>query len=117
MVATASALLVSDSAVSTTAQSARAGALRSGRAPPGAGHGVCGPRLVHWPPRGRALVSTWKELLAARDQGLARAVGVSNYRTAQLDELIAATGAAPRSTRSRNEELGRIDGLSTTRGR
>jgi diketogulonate reductase-like aldo/keto reductase len=51
--------------------------------------------LVHWPPRGRALVSTWQELLAARDQGLARAVGVSNYRTAHLDELIAATGAAP----------------------
>ena len=25
--------------------------------------------LVHWPPRGRALVSTWKELLAVRDQG------------------------------------------------
>jgi 2,5-diketo-D-gluconate reductase A len=51
--------------------------------------------LVHWPPRGRALVSTWKELLVARDQGLARAVGVSTYRTAQLDGLIAATGAAP----------------------
>jgi 2,5-diketo-D-gluconate reductase A len=51
--------------------------------------------LVHWPPRGRALISTWKELLAVRDQGLARAVGVSNYSTAQLDELIAATGAAP----------------------
>jgi 2,5-diketo-D-gluconate reductase A len=51
--------------------------------------------LVHWPPRGRALVSTWEELLAARDRGLARAVGVSNYRTAQLDELIATTGAAP----------------------
>jgi 2,5-diketo-D-gluconate reductase A len=51
--------------------------------------------LVHWPPRGRALVPTWKELLAVRDQGLARAVGVSNYSTAQLDELIAATGQAP----------------------
>jgi len=34
---------------------------------------------------GRALVSTRKELLAIRDQGLARAVGVSNYRPAQLD--------------------------------
>jgi 2,5-diketo-D-gluconate reductase A len=44
--------------------------------------------LVHWPPRGRALVSSWKELLAVRDQELARAVGVSNYRTAHLDELI-----------------------------
>jgi 2,5-diketo-D-gluconate reductase A len=51
--------------------------------------------LVHWPPRGRALIPTWKELLAVRDQGLARAVGVSNYSMAQLDELIAATGQAP----------------------
>jgi diketogulonate reductase-like aldo/keto reductase len=51
--------------------------------------------LVHWPPPRRALVSTWKELLAVRDQGLARAVGVSNYSPAQLDELIAATGEAP----------------------
>jgi 2,5-diketo-D-gluconate reductase A len=51
--------------------------------------------LVHWPPRGGALVSTWRELLAVRDRGLARAVGVSNYSIAQLDELIAATGAAP----------------------
>jgi 2,5-diketo-D-gluconate reductase A len=51
--------------------------------------------LVHWPPRGRALIPTWKELLAVRDQGPARAVGVSNYSTAQLDELIAATGQAP----------------------
>jgi 2,5-diketo-D-gluconate reductase A len=51
--------------------------------------------LVHWPPPGRALVQTWKELLAVRDEGLARAVGVSNHSTAQLDELIAATGQAP----------------------
>ena len=51
--------------------------------------------LVHWPPPRRTLVSTWKELLAVRDQGLARAVGVSNYSPAQLDELIAATGEAP----------------------
>jgi 2,5-diketo-D-gluconate reductase A len=51
--------------------------------------------LVHWPPRARALVSTWEELLAVRDAGLARAVGVSNYSTGQLDQLIAATGQAP----------------------
>jgi 2,5-diketo-D-gluconate reductase A len=51
--------------------------------------------LVHWPPRGRALISTWKELLAARDQGLARAVGVSNYSPAELDQLTAATGQMP----------------------
>jgi 2,5-diketo-D-gluconate reductase A len=51
--------------------------------------------LIHWPPNGRARPETWRELLAARDEGLARAVGVSNYSTAQLDELIEATGEAP----------------------
>jgi 2,5-diketo-D-gluconate reductase A len=51
--------------------------------------------LVHWPPRGRASVSVWQELLALRDQGLARAVGVSNYSLAQVDELVEATGEAP----------------------
>ncbi|SDQ43751.1 aldo/keto reductase [Quadrisphaera sp. DSM 44207] len=51
--------------------------------------------LVHWPPDGRARPSTWERFLAAREQGLARAVGVSNYSTAQVDELVAATGEAP----------------------
>jgi 2,5-diketo-D-gluconate reductase A len=51
--------------------------------------------LVHWPPRNRALPRTWRELLAVREQGLARAVGVSNYSLAQLDELIADSGEAP----------------------
>jgi 2,5-diketo-D-gluconate reductase A len=51
--------------------------------------------LVHWPPAGRALVQTWKELLAVRDEGLAHAVGVSNYSTGQLDQLLEATGEAP----------------------
>src|SRR5215211_3784289 len=51
--------------------------------------------LVHWPPRGRALVSTWRELLAARDRGLARAVGVSNYGIGELDQVTRATGQAP----------------------
>jgi diketogulonate reductase-like aldo/keto reductase len=51
--------------------------------------------LVHWPPRGQARPETWREFLAVRDEGLARSVGVSNYTTAQLDELIKATGEAP----------------------
>ena len=51
--------------------------------------------LVHWPPRGRMSVSVWRELLALRDEGLARAVGVSNYSLPQIDELIEATGEAP----------------------
>jgi diketogulonate reductase-like aldo/keto reductase len=51
--------------------------------------------LIHWPPNGRARPDTWRELLAARDEGLIRAAGVSNYSTGQLDELIDATGEAP----------------------
>jgi diketogulonate reductase-like aldo/keto reductase len=51
--------------------------------------------LVHWPAREMAQPKTWRALLAAREQGLARAVGVSNYSVAQLDDLINATGQAP----------------------
>jgi 2,5-diketo-D-gluconate reductase A len=52
--------------------------------------------LIHAPPRGAgASVRMWEEFRAARDAGLARAIGVSNYNIAQLDELIAATGEAP----------------------
>jgi diketogulonate reductase-like aldo/keto reductase len=51
--------------------------------------------LVHWPPRGRASVSVWREFLALRDEGLTRAVGVSNYSLRQIDELVDATGEAP----------------------
>ncbi|HWC10330.1 MAG TPA: aldo/keto reductase [Acidimicrobiales bacterium] len=51
--------------------------------------------LIHWPPPGRRSPQVWKELLALRDEGLARAVGVSNYDAAQMDELSEATGEAP----------------------
>jgi 2,5-diketo-D-gluconate reductase A len=51
--------------------------------------------LIHWPPRRTASVAVWREFLAARDEGLARSVGVSNYGIAQIDELIAATGERP----------------------
>jgi 2,5-diketo-D-gluconate reductase A len=51
--------------------------------------------LVHWPPPSRMLGPVWREFLALRDQGKARAVGVSNYSFAQIDRLIAATGEAP----------------------
>src|SRR5260370_16136526 len=51
--------------------------------------------LVHWPPRGQKSVPVWRELLALRDAGLARAVGVSNYSLRQIDELADATGEAP----------------------
>lgn len=51
--------------------------------------------LVHWPPNGNAHPSTWQALRGLRDEGLVRAIGVSNYSLAQIDELIEATGEAP----------------------
>ncbi len=51
--------------------------------------------LVHWPPRGRASVLAWQDMLALRDEGLVRAVGVSNYSLPLIDDLIQATGEAP----------------------
>jgi diketogulonate reductase-like aldo/keto reductase len=52
--------------------------------------------LIHWPPgNDRASIATWRELLAVRDEGLARTVGVSNYDTVELDMLIEATEEAP----------------------
>ena len=51
--------------------------------------------LIHWPPPGGAAPQVWKQLLALRDEGMARAVGVSNYSTTQLDELLRAAGEAP----------------------
>jgi 2,5-diketo-D-gluconate reductase A len=51
--------------------------------------------LIHWPPhRGRS-VPMWQALLAEREAGRARAVGVSNYSLGEIDELIGATGEAP----------------------
>jgi 2,5-diketo-D-gluconate reductase A len=51
--------------------------------------------LIHWPTGKDELVSTWQELLAAKDAGLARNVGVSNYSPAQIDLLTEATGQQP----------------------
>jgi diketogulonate reductase-like aldo/keto reductase len=51
--------------------------------------------LVHWPPHGGARPDTWREFVAAQRDGLTRAIGVSNYSIAQIDELIDATGQAP----------------------
>lgn len=51
--------------------------------------------LVHWPPRPSALVSAWRQFVAARDAGLTRAIGVSNFSITQIDEITEATGEAP----------------------
>lgn len=51
--------------------------------------------LIHWPPRGATGIDVWRALLGLRDKGLALAVGVSNYSSDQVDELVDVTGEAP----------------------
>ena len=51
--------------------------------------------LIHWPPSAGAGAQTWKEFLTLREEGKTRAVGVSNYRVTQIDELTRASGQTP----------------------
>jgi 2,5-diketo-D-gluconate reductase A len=51
--------------------------------------------LVHWPPNGSAGVSSWEAFVQARQDGLARSIGVSNYSLGEIDELTSATGSTP----------------------
>ena len=51
--------------------------------------------LIHWPPaRGRS-VPVWAAFLQAREAGLTRSVGVSNYDATLIDELVKETGETP----------------------
>jgi 2,5-diketo-D-gluconate reductase A len=51
--------------------------------------------LVHWPPNGEATPAMWREFVQVADEGKAKAIGVSNYSVAQIDELVEATGVGP----------------------
>jgi 2,5-diketo-D-gluconate reductase A len=51
--------------------------------------------LVHWPPNRQATPTAWEEFIRAREDGLARSIGVSNYSLDQVDELTKATGVTP----------------------
>jgi 2,5-diketo-D-gluconate reductase A len=51
--------------------------------------------LIHWPTDGGADVQMWQALIDANKQGLARAIGVSNYSLDMIDELVTATGVTP----------------------
>lgn len=51
--------------------------------------------LIHWPGGESADVAMWRAFLEAREQGLTRAVGVSNYSLRQLDELEKETSELP----------------------
>jgi 2,5-diketo-D-gluconate reductase A len=52
--------------------------------------------LIHWPvPSQDRYVDTWRGLIAAQEQGLARAIGVSNFQPAHLARIIDETGVTP----------------------
>jgi 2,5-diketo-D-gluconate reductase A len=50
--------------------------------------------LIHWPGDG-SMVDLWQSFVEAREQGLTRDIGVSNFEVAMIDEVTSATGAAP----------------------
>ena len=51
--------------------------------------------LIHRPPRRGAGVDLWRGLMRAREEGMARDIGVSNYSVEQMKELSEATGETP----------------------
>jgi 2,5-diketo-D-gluconate reductase A len=52
--------------------------------------------LIHWPPPDADTdLVAWQAFQAARDAGLTRAIGVSNYDLDRIDALTTATGEAP----------------------
>jgi 2,5-diketo-D-gluconate reductase A len=53
-------------------------------------------QLIHWPnPSVGKYVDTWRGMIEARERGLVRSIGVSNFTEAMLTELIAETGVVP----------------------
>ena len=52
--------------------------------------------LIHWPnPSVGRYVDTWRGMIEARDQGLVRSIGVSNFTEDMITELIEETGVPP----------------------
>ena len=52
--------------------------------------------LVHWPnPAEDRYVQAWEGLVAIRESGLVRHIGVSNFLPEHIDRIMAATGVVP----------------------
>lgn len=52
--------------------------------------------LIHWPlPRIDKYVESWQTMIAMRDEGLVRSIGVSNFLPEHLDRLQRETGVLP----------------------
>lgn len=53
-------------------------------------------QLIHWPnPSVGKYVDTWRGMIEARERGLVRSIGVSNFTEAMLTELVDETGVTP----------------------
>ncbi|KQX05504.1 MULTISPECIES: aldo/keto reductase [unclassified Leifsonia] len=52
--------------------------------------------LIHWPlPMVDKYLDTWKAMIALRDEGKVRSIGVSNFTEEHLDRIIGETGVTP----------------------
>jgi 2,5-diketo-D-gluconate reductase A len=52
--------------------------------------------LIHWPdPSVGKYVEAWRALVALRERGLVRSIGVSNFTEQHLNDIIEATGVTP----------------------
>ncbi|WP_328415706.1 aldo/keto reductase [Micromonospora sp. NBC_00389] len=52
--------------------------------------------LIHWPnPKVDLYVQAWRALIEARERGLVRHIGLSNFLPEHIDRLVAETGVAP----------------------
>jgi 2,5-diketo-D-gluconate reductase A len=52
--------------------------------------------LIHWPvPAHDLYVETWQALIELQQEGLVRAIGVSNFQPAHLERIIDETGVVP----------------------
>ena len=52
--------------------------------------------LIHWPsPRRGLYVETWRAMIALREQGLVRSIGVSNFNAEHLQRILGETGVTP----------------------
>ena len=51
--------------------------------------------LIHWPGNGSVNVDLWRAFVEARESGLAKEIGVSNFEVGLLDEVSQAVGVVP----------------------
>ncbi|MFJ9060561.1 aldo/keto reductase [Streptomyces sp. NPDC102409] len=51
--------------------------------------------LMHGPLDAEGSLAVWRRFIEAREAGLVRAIGVSNFRPAQVDDLVARSGVVP----------------------